>query len=96
MAQLLAVGIAVNVGAFVVSTLPVDLLTSRQLVATLPLGAVLAGRTLGRYVVADRRLVAGGLALLAVFTVAFAVRATTARPGHPGTRRSSTRRTSRG
>jgi hypothetical protein len=47
LAELVAVGIVVNVGAFVVSALPVDLLSARQVVAVLPLGAVLAGRVWG-------------------------------------------------
>jgi hypothetical protein len=45
--ELVAVGILVNLGAFVVSALPVDLLSARQVVAVLPLGAVLAGRVWG-------------------------------------------------
>lgn len=77
-AQLLTVGILVNLGAFVVSTLPVDLLTARQLVAILPLGAALAGRVLTPHL-AGRRLMPAVLALLAVFALTFAVRAT-ARP----------------
>ncbi|MGN9906816.1 hypothetical protein ACTMTJ_04585 [Phytohabitans sp. LJ34] len=47
LAELVAVGILVNLGAFVVSALPVDLLSARQVVAVLPLGAVLAGRVWG-------------------------------------------------
>jgi len=81
---LLAVGISVNVGAFVVSTLPVDLLTARQLVGTLPLGAALAARVLTPAALPRRGWMGPGaaaaLALLAVFTAAFAVRAVTARP----------------
>lgn len=45
--ELVAVGILVNLGAFVISALPVDLLSARQVVAVLPLGAVLAGRVWG-------------------------------------------------
>ncbi|MEJ3747660.1 hypothetical protein WEI85_30760 [Actinomycetes bacterium KLBMP 9797] len=45
--DLVTVGILVNVGAFVVSALPTDLLSARQVVATLPLGAVLVGRIWG-------------------------------------------------
>jgi hypothetical protein len=49
-----AVAILGNVAAFVLSTTPADIRSSREIVAVLPLGAVLAGR-----VVADR--LAGGL-----------------------------------
>ncbi|WP_173052420.1 hypothetical protein [Phytohabitans houttuyneae] len=47
LAELAAVGVLVNLGAFVVSALPTDLLSARQVVAVLPLGAVLAGRVWG-------------------------------------------------
>ncbi|MFC0532713.1 hypothetical protein [Phytohabitans kaempferiae] len=47
LAELCAVAILVNLGAFVVSALPTDLLSARQVVAVLPLGAVLAGRVWG-------------------------------------------------
>ncbi|MFD0744091.1 hypothetical protein ACFQ1L_21375 [Phytohabitans flavus] len=47
LAELVAVGIVVNLGAFVISALPVDLYSARQVVAVLPLGAVLAGRVWG-------------------------------------------------
>jgi hypothetical protein len=74
-AQILTAAILVNIGAFVVSTLPVDLLTARQLVAILPLAAALAGRVLAPQLAA-RRLMPAVAALLAVFAVAFVVRAT--------------------
>jgi hypothetical protein len=45
--EILAVGILVNLGAFVVSTLPADLTSGREVVAVLVFGAVLAGRVLG-------------------------------------------------
>jgi hypothetical protein len=54
-AEVMAAGILVNVGAFVVSTLPVDLMSSRQVAAVLPLGAALAGRVCGARLTAVRR-----------------------------------------
>jgi len=47
LAEVAAVGILVNLGAFVVSALPIDLYSARQVVVVLPLGAVLAGRVWG-------------------------------------------------
>lgn len=47
-ADLLALAVLINISAFVVSTLPGDLLTARQLAAVLPLGAALAGRVCTR------------------------------------------------
>jgi hypothetical protein len=47
LAELVAVGIVINIGAYVVSTLPLDLGTSRQIVAVTPLSAVLIGRVWG-------------------------------------------------
>ncbi len=50
--QILAVAIAINVTAFVVSTLPADLMSVRQVSAVLPLGAALAGRVCGGWLAA--------------------------------------------
>ncbi|MDQ7908837.1 hypothetical protein RB614_30320 [Phytohabitans sp. ZYX-F-186] len=68
LAELVAVGVLVNLGAFVVSALPADLLSARQVVAVLPLGAVLAGRVWGpRLATLPRALpVAAVVALLLV------------------------------
>jgi hypothetical protein len=52
--QVLAVGIVVNIGAYVVSTLPLDMGASRETIAVVPLGAVLAGRIWGRRLLALR------------------------------------------
>lgn len=73
--QILACAIGINVCAFVVSTLPVDLLTSRQVAAVLPIGAALAGRVFGKRL-ATPRLMPVVAAALAVSTLAFVVRAT--------------------
>jgi hypothetical protein len=66
LAELVAVGILVNVGAFVVSALPVDLLSARQVVAVLPLGAVLAGRVWGPRLAALPRAAPVAAAVLAL------------------------------
>jgi hypothetical protein len=67
-AEVMAAGILVNIGAFVVSTLPVDLMSSRQIAAVLGLGAALAGRVFGGRLTAVRRAPARlRPALLAVF-----------------------------
>ncbi len=80
LAELAAVGIGVNIGAYLVSTLPLDMGTSRQIIAVVPLSAALVGRVWGaRLGLATRpqwRLaalgVAGLLALeLAVQAVAY-------------------------
>jgi len=47
-AQVLAVGILVNVAAYLLSTVPTTYWSARELAAVLPAGAVLAGRMLGR------------------------------------------------
>ncbi|WP_173164746.1 collagen-like protein [Phytohabitans suffuscus] len=83
LAELVAVGILVNVGAFVVSALPVDLLSARQVVAVLPLGAVLAGRVWGPRLAALPRaapVAAAVFALLAAELVGHA--AARPSPGH--------------
>jgi hypothetical protein len=76
--DILAVSIVVNLAAYLISTLPRDLLASREIIAVLPLGAALAGRVfVGRL----RRVPAGRLvqvvaALLLVASAAFVSRAT--------------------
>jgi hypothetical protein len=83
-APVLAFGMLANVGAFILSTIPFDKLSARQIVAVLPLGAALAGRLYGPRLAASLRtarryLPAMGAALLAL-CVAFGVQAATARP----------------
>jgi hypothetical protein len=83
LAELVAVGILVNLGAFVVSALPVDLLSARQVVAVLPLGAVLAGRVWGPRLLALPRatpVAAAVLVLLGAELVGHAAARGT--PGH--------------
>ncbi|GIH06366.1 hypothetical protein Rhe02_44330 [Rhizocola hellebori] len=59
--ELLAVGVLVNLGAYVVSTLPGDLGTARQIVAVVPFSAVLVGRAWGaRLAAAKARLAFAG------------------------------------
>jgi hypothetical protein len=72
--QLLAVSIVVNLGAFVVSTLPVDLMSARQLAVVLPMGAALAGRVFGARL-AVRRVMPALAAVLVLFAGVFAARA---------------------
>lgn len=62
--DLITVGIVVNVGAFMVSALPRDLYSARQVVAVLPLGAVLVGRVWGPPLAALRRHVVPALAVV--------------------------------
>ncbi len=47
LAELAAAGICVNLGAYLVSTLALDMGTSRQIIAVVPLAAVLVGRVWG-------------------------------------------------
>ncbi len=47
-AQVLAVGILVNVAAYLLSTVPTTYWSAREMAGVLPAGAVLAGRMLGR------------------------------------------------
>jgi hypothetical protein len=78
----LAVGIVVNLGAFMVSTLPWDLTSARQVTAILTLGAALAGRVFGPYLAAVRWLPA----LVAVMILGYGgefVARTTERPAAP-------------
>jgi hypothetical protein len=76
--ELVAASILVNLGAFVVSTLPVDLLSARQIAVVLPMGAALAGRVFGARLAAWRVMpVMPVMAVVLVFFAGvFAVRAT--------------------
>jgi hypothetical protein len=76
--ELVAATILVNLGAFVVSTLPVDLMSARQVAAVLPMGAALAGRVFGARLAAWRATPVIAV-LLVFFAAVFAVHAT-ARP----------------
>lgn len=71
---LLTLGILANVGAFTFSTQPIDQLSARQIVAVLPLGAVLAARVCGPRLAAVRapRLRIATAAGLAAVLVALA------------------------
>lgn len=70
LAELCAVGIGINIAAYVVSTLPVDLGTARHIVAAVPLSAVLIARVWGDRLAAARPgfrwAVTGAAVLLAV------------------------------
>ena len=61
--QVLAVAIIINLAAFALSTLPGNAYSFRQVVAVLPLGAVLAGRLLSGRVVRLRPVPAPGVIL---------------------------------
>ena len=61
--QVLAVAIIINLAAFALSTLPGNAYSFRQIVAVLPLGAVLAGRLLSGRVVRLRLVPALGVIL---------------------------------
>ncbi|HCT79081.1 MAG TPA: hypothetical protein DGT23_21470 [Micromonosporaceae bacterium] len=83
LAELVALGILVNLGAFVVSNLPGDLGTARQIVAVLPLSAVLIGRVWGPKLAAARlraRLVAAALMLVLAGELAVQATASPTRP----------------
>jgi len=67
--QVLAAAIIINLAAFAFSTLPGDTYAFRQIVAVLPLGAVLAGRLLSGQVVRLRLVPALGV-LLACYLAA--------------------------
>jgi hypothetical protein len=45
--EVLALGIGINIGAYVVSTIPTDLMSARQVTAVLTMGAALVGRVWG-------------------------------------------------
>ncbi|MDT5025486.1 MAG: hypothetical protein QOE61_1912, partial [Micromonosporaceae bacterium] len=77
--QLLALAVVVNLGAFVVSTLPWDLTSARQLTAILTLGAVLAGRVWGPQLAEMRWLPAAVAVMVLVYGGEFVAR-TTERP----------------
>jgi len=51
-----AVAILANMAAYLISPHAVDVLGAREMAAVLPLGAVLAGRTLGDHLVGPGRL----------------------------------------
>ncbi|WP_020523088.1 hypothetical protein [Catelliglobosispora koreensis] len=53
--QVLAIAIGVNLGAFVASTLPTDLMSARQVAVVLPMGAALAGRIVADHLFATKR-----------------------------------------
>lgn len=82
--QLLALGIIANLAAFLVSTLPFDRLSARQVVSVLPLGAALAGRVYGPRITAGlratRRYVPVLVAVLLALGTVFGVQAEQARP----------------
>jgi hypothetical protein len=67
-----AVAIVLNLGAYMISTHAQDLLGAREMAAVLPLGAVLAGRTLGDRVLAWTRAARTWFVpVLAVITVGY-------------------------
>ena len=82
--QLLAFGIIANLAAFLVSTLPFDRLSARQVVSVLPLGAALAGRVYGPRITAGlrsaRRYLPVLVAVLLGLGTAFGVQAAQAHP----------------
>jgi hypothetical protein len=53
-AQILAVGIIINIAAYLLSTTPTTYWSARELAGVLPAGAVLAGRMLGRRLMTAR------------------------------------------
>ncbi|WP_433065707.1 hypothetical protein [Dactylosporangium sp. CS-033363] len=78
---ILAVAIVADIAAEIVSTLPIDLLATREVAPVLPMAAVLAGRTTARWLrgrraertgQAIRALTAAVLAVLLVSLVAYA------------------------
>lgn len=62
--QVLAVAVVINVSAYVLSTLPQDFYSTRELAAVLPCGAVLAGRLLAERLTEARLIPAAGAVLL--------------------------------
>jgi hypothetical protein len=70
--QVLAVAIIINLAAFAFSTLPGNAYSFRQIVAVLPLGAVLAGRLLSRRVAGLRLVPALGVILVPALGVILA------------------------
>jgi hypothetical protein len=79
--QLLVVGVLVNLGAFLISTIPADIGSARQIAPVLFLGAALVGRVLGPWVSAQltRRRWTAAVAGVVVLAVggAFVVQALT-------------------
>jgi hypothetical protein len=65
--QILVTAVAVNLASYVFSTQAGSILTTREIAAALPLGAVLAGRMLADRVVASRYAAAALLLVLATY-----------------------------
>jgi hypothetical protein len=68
--QLLVVGVMVNLGAFLISTIPADIGSARQIAPVLFLGAALVGRVLGPRVAAKLTLRSWRAALAGVVVLA--------------------------
>src|SRR5208282_6087306 len=68
-AQVLALGILINVAAYLLSTTPTTYWSAREMAGVLPAGAVLAGRMLGRRFLAFR-LVPAMVVVLACYLAA--------------------------
>ncbi len=79
--ELLAVGVLINLGAFLASTIPYDVTSARQVTPVLFLGGALLGRVLGVRVARARWLPAAVAAIVLVAAGEFAVRGT--RPAVP-------------
>jgi hypothetical protein len=84
--QVLAVGIGVNLAAYLMSATPTTYWSARELAGVLPAGAVLAGRMLGaRFLSA--RLVPAGAVVLACYLAALGYSVTAPpRPAPPSAR----------
>jgi hypothetical protein len=80
---LLAVGILVNLGAYLVSTLGTSLQNEREIVAVLPLGAALAGRVWGPWLRAAWSTRVAVAVLASLVCVSLGVQSATAE-GRPG------------
>ena len=79
-AQVLALGILINVGAYLLSTTPTTYWSAREMAGVLPAGAVLAGRMLGGRFLASR-LVPAMTVVLACYLAALGY--TVAQPSQP-------------
>ena len=79
-AQVLALGILINVASYLLSTVPTTYWSAREMAAVLPAGAVLAGRMLGRRFLAFR-LVPAMIVVLACYLAALGY--TVAQPSRP-------------
>ena len=79
-AQVLALAILINVAAYLLSTVPTNYWSARELAAVLPAGAVLAGRMLGRRFL-ELRLVPAMTVVLACYLAALGY--TVAQPPRP-------------